>query len=757
MEHVKKEKPFESKFFELPDPGESEPVEEEMKGVGAETPYEGEDGNDPRLSPRLTRLIEEQGVNRYRLRSGDETRKGPLRHHAAKAKLMKLTRGRRHKQSDSCDKENRPINMTARSKENNHSGHLVGETNYVGPDDTTIPSTGCNMDRDEIQLGGPSLIGLLTTRKVTMNMEYTGDSILNNISTQSSCEDVLIEGEEQEVSSDQSTKHRRFTDTTSDKVSNCNLLDLTNIVGFFPGITHVQEQGNQKLAQIIYLDKWEDIGGEEGCIEEWEVIMNRNKECLDKEIHQGIDELRKRMQTRWNREADDLATKFSYNNNMAIMGLEKWIGSHTNLCRMEKRKTRDQQGQQQVRFDMGHGECDINSMADGGERTNSKETLDEGGIRKHWRIWSSKNRKPEKNMPKSKYQFQQEFIPRKLTQDLILINEFNFGTGIGKEILEADKGKLIIFNNPRLRKIKEKEARLLEMAKSINAMSENSKLINSIMGLTRSRLTRFSARMNEAGHVMIDENMIESGMEGGDPTPEPLTFRKISYANKVTGQEDTPGEDLGIFSPSGTMGTDSAKGMQRNGHPNVTVTETSNRFMLLDEDGHEKEGDMGTVRKDTREDIGLVDMNARWARMQERNLNISYSQTLNQDQRIEEKRHVIQKQLPDPEILGVWPKQQLNYFKQLCHLYEYGEGFSWASYVREEELDSDDTNAAINGQHCEEVDSESDATATFMKDDNFIQYQAPSEGVNIVEGVDQVQMDMDIVQAENIGLEINGA
>ncbi|KAI3786785.1 hypothetical protein L1987_40752 [Smallanthus sonchifolius] len=186
---------------------------------------------------------------------------------------MKLTRGRRHKQSDSCDKENRPINMTARSEENNPSGHVVGETNYAGQsieeanmqsnlhgdvpesDDTTIPHTGCNVDREEIQLGGPSLTGLLTTGKVTMNMEYTGDSILNNISTQSSCDDVLIEGEEQEVLSDQSTKHRRFTDLTSDKVSNCNLLELTNIAGFFPGITHVKEQSNQKLAQIIYPDK----------------------------------------------------------------------------------------------------------------------------------------------------------------------------------------------------------------------------------------------------------------------------------------------------------------------------------------------------------------------------------------------------------------------------------------------------------------------------------------------------------------------
>ncbi|KAI3754131.1 hypothetical protein L1987_53909 [Smallanthus sonchifolius] len=226
---------------------------------------------------------------------------------------------------------------------------------------------------------------------------------------------------------------------------------------------------------------------------------------------------------------------------------------------------------------------------------------------------------------------------------------------------------------------------------------------------------------------------------GGKPMDIPESSRINEHTNptiaKPRNQEDKGRQ--GIFKPSGTMGNDSAKGMQRNGHPNVTVTETSS--------------------KDTLEDISPVESNARWARKQERNLNISYSQSLNQDQRIEAKRYVIQKQLPDPEILGVWPKQQLNYFKQLCHLYEYGEGFRWASYVREEELDSDDANAAIHSQHCEEVDSESDATATFMKDDNLNQYQAPSEGMTFVEGVDQVQMDMDIVQAGNIGLEINGA
>ncbi|KAI3823024.1 hypothetical protein L1987_10627 [Smallanthus sonchifolius] len=445
MEHVNKEKPFESKFFRPPDPGDSEPVEEAMKDDGAENPCAEKEGTDPRLSLRLTRLIEEQGTNRYRLRSGDETGKGPIRHHEAKTKLMKPDRGRRNKQSDSFDKENRPLNMTLRPEENNLSGHMVDEANSAGQliaeanmqrnlhgdisgsADTSISPDSENMGMDEIQPGGPSVTGMQTTDKVMLNMEYAGESILNNMSTQSSSDEVLIEGEEQEVSSAQSMKHRSFLDTTGNKVSNCNMLEITDLGGFFPGITHVYEQGNQKLAQIILPDIWEDIRRDEGCLEEWKVIVNRNKECLVNENYMGIDELRKRMQASWHRGTEELATNFYYNNNLAIMGLEKWIGNHTNLCRVEKRKTRDQQGQQQILFNMEHGDCDITGcpfgrnkkvtknkkdaqgfqiMADNRDRTNIKDSFEEGRSRKHWRIWSSKNRKPEKNLPKSKHHFQ---------------------------------------------------------------------------------------------------------------------------------------------------------------------------------------------------------------------------------------------------------------------------------------------------------------------------------------------------------------
>ncbi|KAI3741001.1 hypothetical protein L1987_58665 [Smallanthus sonchifolius] len=371
MEHINKEKPFESKFFKPPDPGDSEPMEEAMKDDGATNPCVEKEGNDPRLSPRLTRLIEEQGTNRYRLRSGDETGKGLIRHHAAKPKSMKPDRSRRNKQSDSFDKENRTLNMTPRPEENNLSGHMVDEAtgagqliaeanmqrnlhgDISGTADTSLSPEGENMGTDELQPGDPNVTGMQTTDKVMLNMEYAGESILNNLSTQSYCDEVLIEGEEQEVSSDQSIKHRSCLDTIGDKVSNCNMQKITDLGGFFPGITHVYEQGNQKLAQIILPDIMEDIRRDEGGLEEWKEIVNRNKECLMNENYMGIEELRKRMQASWHRGTEELATNFSYNNNLAMMGLEKWIGNHTNLCRVEKRKTRDQQGQQQIKFNMG--------------------------------------------------------------------------------------------------------------------------------------------------------------------------------------------------------------------------------------------------------------------------------------------------------------------------------------------------------------------------------------------------------------------
>ncbi|KAI3775641.1 hypothetical protein L1987_50223 [Smallanthus sonchifolius] len=661
MEHVNKEKPFESRFFEPPESGDVELLEEETNDITNTTPCDGKEDTTPRLSQGLTRLIEEQGVNRYKLRSDDDSGKGAIRHHATKSKILKPDRGRRKKQSEPGDKENRPINMPSTPEEEPLSGYAVGDVNIADrsndgdimqnslhgdvpePSDPseTHPCMQVSNGDEELHPGRHTSVGMTMNEKITLNMEDPGDSILNNMLTQTVCDEVLVEGEEQEVSSDQNTKYQNSIHMDYPKV---------------------------------------DIGGERNSVEEWARIVNRNNECLEKENYLGIEETRKRIQSAWSQDIEGVTTTFCYNNNLTTMGLKNWLGSHTSMGRVGKRKMRNHTGQKQLLIETGEEDYDLqvgtagmrkkkkNTMSrqemqepqnqgDIKERINSKDTHAEGIARKFWRIWSSRNRKPEKNMSKNTYQFRQDFIPTMITHDPILIKEFNLGKGKEKEVHVPAQGKLSFRNNTALRKLQEKEARLLEIAKNINTTSANSKLINSITGLARSRITR---------NVML----------GGKPMDIPESSRANERTNpSIDNQKQTEEHGgQGMYKPSGTIGNNSVKDTQRKGTRNVTVTETSNRFMLLDEEGNELES-----------------------------------------------------------------------------------GFRWASYVREEESEFDDSNAAVHSQNGDEVDSETDATASFMKDDHSYRNSAPSDGVTVVDGVEQVQMDFDIVQAENIGSKINGS
>ncbi|KAI3816850.1 hypothetical protein L1987_16556 [Smallanthus sonchifolius] len=683
MEHVNKEKPFESKFFEPPEPGDAELQEEEMKEIETETPCVEMDGKNPRLSSGLTRLIEEQGVNRYMLRSSDEAGNSGTRHHASKPKLLKPDKNRRKKQSGFVDKENYPINMTI-----NHVGDII--SSHVRGDAVKDDQAG------DVDIMHNSLHGDKSGRLLHLSALYAGD-------------EGLVAGEEQEVSSDQSSKPRNCTPMEGIKVSYCNLKDTPNLVNVLPGIKFAREQETQGPISIIYPEGWEDIGREGDGVEEWGIIVNRNNVCLEK------------------------------------------------LGRVEKRKTQDHVIPSQPLDEMENVGDDVN-VGCSGRVKKKKNTMRRIETQGH--LSQSQVDKRESINSKDS-QFQQDFIPRMLTQDPILIKEFNLGTDKGKEAQGNTRNKRRISINPAILKIKEKEARLMEIAKRINTTSANSKLLSSIMGLARSRVTRFSARTNEKGHVTIDESLVTNNIDGNDHNPDPSSQNKPSYANKVTGRDNTTGNDIikfysptlsedgnpvavidprfiiqakqeyknvlygeenqdnlensggttlanptiehlkpqemhdgqNIYKPSGNGGNTSVKGSPRKGLQNVTITETSNRFVLLNEEGHELESVMGTGTTDDREDINLVELNTGWAR----------------------------------------------------------------NYVGEEELDVDGSIAAVHSRNGEEVESESDATASFMKEDNFNRYSAYSDGKTNEEGVEQVRMDLDMAQAEIVGSEINGS
>ncbi|KAI3714441.1 hypothetical protein L1987_73043 [Smallanthus sonchifolius] len=143
--------------------------------------------------------------------------------------------------------------------------------------------------------------------------------------------------------------------------------------------------------------------------------------------------------------------------------------------------------------------------------------------------------------------------------------------------------------------------------------------------------------------------------------------------------------------------------------------------------------------EDGNSDIGETRINeARnegWTRKQERNLNISYSQELNQEQRNEAKRFVVNKHIPEKEVVGKWPKHLVNYFRQLSHLFGFVEGFSWALKIWEEGMDGEDLSGENTTIPMEEVESETDGTAEFMKLDNIVgsnvqHWQGQTSGVD---------------------------
>ncbi|KAI3797118.1 hypothetical protein L1987_39811 [Smallanthus sonchifolius] len=148
-----------------------------------------------------------------------------------------------------------------------------------------------------------------------------------------------------------------------------------------------------------------------------------------------------------------------------------------------------------------------------------------------------------------------------------------------------------------------------------------------------------------------------------------------------------------------------------------SVVETNNRFSLLDEEGNilGNHGDE-TVNMDIEEGIPNS-LNDGWVKKQERILNTRFNTRLSQEQRFEAKKYVIDKLVPLQPILSGWPKTLREYFRSLCNLYNFGEGYLAAAYETEYIEDQEIHNMHGAEESMEEVFSETDATAKFMTSD----------------------------------------
>ncbi|KAI3693487.1 hypothetical protein L1987_76430 [Smallanthus sonchifolius] len=672
MEHVTKEKSVESKFFEPPDPGDKGldlsrqgletdgDVEEEMDEYQSDA--SSEDGGDSsiKLSSRFKRLINDQGVNWYRLRSGEGAGKVTSRTpFAVKPKQMKGDKGPNNKPSDSHDKENRQVNLESLARDDERLVRVRDiEVLQSGEDGIVETSTPSHVDSH------------IDGETVQMNMEYAG-------------------------------------------------------------ITNVVDGNMQHLLQVNLLDNWNNMAEGEVHSIDWMRVCKHNEETKNKEDEVEVTNLYNRMKSIWGLSEEDMAFEFCYKDNLALMGLQKWHGLQSVLCKVGKRKKKHARGSKGPRDSIETGYLD--------KRESTQEIETEGTRRKNWKIWNSKNRTPKKNLSKTSHMFKQVFIPKAISDELIIYNEFR----IGKDKDVENKGKVRIFNNDLLKKLREKEERLVEIARRINTSKDNSTLINSLIGMAKARITKFSAKINEEGQMGrggTSDTRRNVDLTKPKWVPEvqnrnivgkekPKEIPKNSRANEETSiyvERPRNADHSGVSNlnkRNNIEGNNRNKGLNVGGSQGTSVIETSNRYVLLDKNGIEMElGNEGD---------------------------------LNQAQRIEAKQHVVKKQIPDLEVAAKWPKHLVNYFRQLSHLFGFVEGFSWASKVWEKGMDGEDLNSDNSPIPMEEVESETDGTAVFMKLDNALGSHVHRLNDHEVTADTPKQVDTDIYPTENPLIGVN--
>ncbi|KAI3811867.1 hypothetical protein L1987_16563 [Smallanthus sonchifolius] len=170
--------------------------------------------------------------------------------------------------------------------------------------------------------------------------------------------------------------------------------------------------------------------------------------------------------------------------------------------------------------------------------------------------------------------------------------------------------------------------------------------------------------------------------------------------------------------------TDVIQGLQGKGKSvrtsDIQMVETSNRFMLLDVDGNEMENNIEGMEGKDQKVHQPEERNAGWIKKQERTLNKDYSSLVNQDQRFEAKRYVLDKLIPLESVLSGWSKAQVQYFRHLCCIYEFGQGYLAVNRDKDNGIETNDIDIANEVENMEEVESETDATAMLMTYDGPI-------------------------------------
>ncbi|KAI3677373.1 hypothetical protein L1987_86999 [Smallanthus sonchifolius] len=709
---------------------------------------------------------------------------------------------------------------------------MHGEDNTIMGENTTIRMHGSlSMGRE------------VNYNEVFLNKEYSGDSILDNLSKINPCVNVL-EGvllEEMEVNSAcrDTLIHTAASDATGEGI-HLNCAVDTNIDMFQRTDENIWENFCMQPTSINWPIVWSNPSERNLDNVMWSQSVSRaSKDCLSQEYNE-LGKGWKVLFTHLLSQLNQHALNFFDGNKTMLDCLEKWAGGLNTKDHEVWRKIKEHNGKR-VRWIDGEpelchpeeaiqrkknkktkkerGEPILISVGGGTTRKNEGDTNGED-IRKRHKIWFTRNRRHEKNKPPQPICFSQEIIPNRAPLNFLGLGKFHAGRVHTKDsqsktkCRESHMSKL----DPLFGDLVARKERLREIVANIATTDVNKALVNSILGMKQFKVLKFSAKMNADGKVTIDENMVEED-QGPEVLKDPQQAQiPMSYAGMLSGMgEDDDGftlvqrrkggqRDYGNgrqsgqgFKPNGSgyariasngntrdkgnignfmytrnivnnqraqenqgntkhpgdreemdkpdqkgqnsMGTNGTRSKvdellktgdrgNRKEAKKVRLVETRNRFVLLNEEGEDIEGDNTTHDKPTNMNEEPDKSNDAWKRKQERIVNAKFRTHTTQEERFEAKRYILDGLVPLDSTVSEWSVHIIDYFRQLCSVFDFGEGLQ---AVSRERLNSWKTHGMEMDNDEEEVDSEVDGTADLMKTDGPVSLDSnpnPNAGPN---------------------------
>ncbi|KAI3688435.1 hypothetical protein L1987_82150 [Smallanthus sonchifolius] len=397
--------------------------------------------------------------------------------------------------------------------------------------------------------------------QVFLNKEYTGNSILDNLSRMDSeHREIVVEEGEPEVSSDQSAKSKSFV---SPHMVDEGMLVSTKL--FHKDVdANVESQSKwDKFCACPTIIKGVETWGqsEQMGMEnyDWENIMGVIREGWQKEDEEKGGQIAPTVKYTGFDVADNPPINFFKEFDPIVECLTKWLGSHklkdqevwrkkggVGVARekwldVERGEYHEEEAKQRKlrkkRKVKGNNPFKISSDVHGGQKMDALENPNGKDCRRKIHVRSSKIRYLEKNILLKKVSFDQNVNIPAVPIPPLGFSKFKVGKTTGKA---AENGyKIQIPTGSKMadlyKEIAVKEAKLEEIARNINKTSENSVLRNSILNMKSSKIVKFLAKLNEEGIACIDENMVESESKDAEEPVSPDQLPNRSYATMLTG------------------------------------------------------------------------------------------------------------------------------------------------------------------------------------------------------------------------------